>query len=81
LRFAGVLQCMDLLMQDEGEVWWEHKRRSNPEQWARKAVPPESSLYIFTDKSASKPTKKARRPTSRAQKKAGSKPRSRAARR
>ena len=52
LRFAGVLQCMDLRFLDRSEVWWEYQRRSNPEQWARKAIPPESALYVFTDKSS-----------------------------
>jgi hypothetical protein len=49
LRFAGVLQCMDLPREGPSEVWWEFQRRSNPEQWARKAVPPPSGLYVFTD--------------------------------
>jgi hypothetical protein len=78
LRFAGVLQCMDLEFQDPNEVWWEFQRRSNPEQWARKAVPPESSLYVFTDRKskASKPAPKALQPPSRAQR--GARPRQRA---
>jgi len=36
LRFAGVMQCMDLELLDEGEVWWEFQRRADPDQWARK---------------------------------------------
>jgi hypothetical protein len=51
LRFAGVLQCMQM---DEvfcmpGEVWYEMRRRSNPDMWARTAVPRESSLGVFAD--------------------------------
>ena len=51
LRFAGVLQCMEMeeTFHMPGEVWYEMKRRSNPDTWARKALPPESSLYVFTD--------------------------------
>ena len=52
LRFAGMLQCMDLESLDSSEVWWEYQRRSNPEQWARKAIPPESDLYVFTDRTS-----------------------------
>jgi hypothetical protein len=51
LRFAEVLQCMDLEFQDPSEGWYKFRRPSNPDQWARKAIPPESSLYVFTDKS------------------------------
>jgi hypothetical protein len=69
LRFAGVLQCMDLEFQDPSEVWWEYQRRSNPGQWARKMIPSTSALYVFTDKrsEASKSAKKPQRPTSRAE--------------
>ena len=52
LRFAGVLQCMDVDWLDPGEVWWEFQRRTRPEHWARKAVPPQSRLYVFKDKEA-----------------------------
>ena len=71
LRFAGVLQCMDLEFQDPSEVWWEYRRRSNPEQWAQKVIPPESGLYVFTDKEskASKPAPKALQPPSGAERK------------
>jgi hypothetical protein len=71
LRFAGVLQCMDLEFQDPSEVWWEYQRRSKPEQWARKAIPPESRLYVFTDKNpkASKPANKVLKSPSRAARK------------
>jgi len=67
LRFAGILQCMELGVETgAGEVWWEFKRRSNPDRFARKAILPVSRLYVFTDASAaSKP--------SRARKKAKSK--------
>ena len=66
LRFAGVLQCIDLEFQDTSEVWWEYQRRSNPEQWARKAIPHESSLYVFTDKAtkAGRPANKRVQPAS-----------------
>src|SRR4029434_5520116 len=40
LRFAGILQCMDLEFLDSSEVWREYQRRSNPDRWARKAIPP-----------------------------------------
>jgi len=49
LKFAGVLQCMSLESWDESEVWWEFKRRANPDQWAKKAIPHPKSLYVFTD--------------------------------
>ena len=49
LRFAGVLQCMAIEWLDPDEVWWEYQRRDNPERWARRTVPPESRLYVFTD--------------------------------
>ncbi len=54
LRFAGVLQCMGLDWLDDAEVWWEYKRRPNPEKWARKAIPRQSQLYVFSDKGARK---------------------------
>jgi hypothetical protein len=41
---------MDLEFQDPSEVWWEYRRRSNPDSWARKAIPAESALYIFADR-------------------------------
>ena len=50
LQFVGILQCMNLEFQDSNEAWWEYQRRSNPEEWARKAIPSESALYVFTDK-------------------------------
>ena len=82
LRFAGVLQCMDLEFQDPSEVWWEYQRRSNPDQWALKAIPSTSALYVFTDKrsEASKPANKPLQPTNLAKRKAKSKRRSRPAR-
>lgn len=82
LRFAGVLQCMDLEFQDPSEVWWEYQRRSNPEQWARKAIPPESGLYVFTDKDSktSKPANKALQRPGRAERKPTLGKRKRAAR-
>lgn len=49
LRFAGVLQCMALMSYDQGEVWWEFRRRSNPEAWAKKALPRDAELYVHTD--------------------------------
>jgi hypothetical protein len=30
-----------------GEVWWEFKRRSNPDRYARKAILPVSRLHVF----------------------------------
>lgn len=77
LRFAGILQCMEL-DDDPNEVWWEFKRRAKPEEWARKSSPPMSALYVFTDghPKASKPLQ----PTSRAKRKAKTKGRPSAAR-
>lgn len=49
LQFAGVLQCMELNSHDQGEVWWEFRRRSNPEVWAKKALPRDAELYVHTD--------------------------------
>ena len=51
LRFAGVLQCMRMeeVLHSPGEVWYEMQDRSNPDRWARKAIPPEASLDVFTD--------------------------------
>lgn len=49
LQFAGVLQCMELESHDQGEVWWEFRRRANPETWAKKALPPDAELYVHTD--------------------------------
>jgi len=58
LRFAGILQCMELAWEtDTSEVWWEFKRRLNPDGFARKAISPMSRLFVFTDASAtSKPS-------------------------
>ena len=84
LRFAGVLQCMALEFYDPREVWWEYQRRSNPEQWARRAIPTESGVYVFTDKvsKASKPaSRKPLQPPSRAARKPKAQKRKRAARR
>ena len=71
LRFAGILQCMDLEYEDPSEVWWEYQRRSNPEQWARKMILPESGLYVFTDNKlkARKLANKALQPSSRPERK------------
>jgi hypothetical protein len=71
LRFAGILQCMDLEYEDPSEVWWEYQRRLNPEQWARKMIPPESGLYAITDKQskARKLVNKALQPSSRPERK------------
>jgi len=82
LQFAGILQCMELgLETGPGEVWWELKRRSNPDHWARKAIRPVSRLYIFTDDGpADKPAIKALQPTRRARTKAKTKRSLRAAR-
>jgi hypothetical protein len=82
LRFAGLLQCMDLEFLDPSEVWWDYQRRSNPEQWARKAIPSTSALYVFTDKRSegSKPANKPRQSTSRSKRKTKSKRRSSTAR-
>ena len=63
LRFAGILQCMDLEFLDSSEVWWEYQRRSNPDRWARKAIPPESDLYVFSD-TRPKPMQPPKRPRS-----------------
>jgi hypothetical protein len=73
---------MDLEFQDPSEVWWEYQRRSNPDQWARKAIPSTSALYVFKDKhsEAGKPANKPLQPTSRAKRKAKSKRRSSSAR-
>ena len=49
LRFAGVLQCMELTSYDRGEVWWEFRRRSHPEAWAKKVLPRDAELYVHTD--------------------------------
>jgi len=82
LHFAGVLQCMDLEFQDSNEVWWEYERRASPEEWARKSIPPESALYVFTDKrsKAIGPANRPLQPTSRRKRKARSKTQPRAAR-
>lgn len=49
LRFAGLLQCMDLEYVDPSEVWWELQRHTNPEEWARRVLPTQARLAVFTD--------------------------------
>jgi len=72
LRFAGVLQCLQMeeVFCMPGEVWYEMQRRSNPDKWAQNALPPESSLDVFTDSSrgarpAKRPANLPLQPTSR----------------
>ena len=72
LRFAGVLQCMQIeeVFQMPGEVWYEMRRRANPDAWAWNVIPPESSLFVFTDgtrgaRPAKRPAKAPLQPTSR----------------
>jgi hypothetical protein len=49
LRFVGILQCMDVCDSSE-QVWWEFQRRSDPDTWAQRMTPPESRLFVYTDK-------------------------------
>ncbi|SRR6266508_689924 len=68
LRFVGVLQLMELGGEcEEGEVWWEFRRRRRAKERARALVPAEKTLYVFTDgKGApSRATRKTSRLTSR----------------
>jgi len=59
---------MDLEYLDSSEVWWEYQRRSNPDDWALTAIPPESGLYVFTDRksNATMPANQPVKRTSRA---------------
>ena len=65
LRFAGILECMELgLESEEYDVWWDMVRRTNPERWARRVIPPVSRLRVFTEeKRTARSTKSRRRRT------------------
>ena len=50
LRFAGILECMELgLESDAHDVWWDMVRHTNPERWARRVIPPLPRLRVFTE--------------------------------
>jgi hypothetical protein len=50
LRFVGILQLMALGIEcDEGEVWWELRRRRLSKKSVKGLLPSEKSLWVFTD--------------------------------
>jgi hypothetical protein len=64
LRFAGVLECMrmEALYHSDGEVWYEMQRRTNPDTWAQKAIPPEFALDVFKEERLMAQQARARKP-------------------
>ena len=50
LRFVGLIQVMELGVEcEEGEVWWEFRRRRMTIAQAKAWLPADRSLYVFTD--------------------------------
>jgi hypothetical protein len=52
---VGILQLMELGVEcGEGEVWWEFRRRHRAKERARKLLPAEKALWVFTDLTSQK---------------------------
>jgi hypothetical protein len=63
LRFVGVLQLMELGVEcEEGEVWWEFRRRRRAKERARALVPAEKTPPPATRKTSRLKSRYNRRP-------------------
>jgi hypothetical protein len=49
-EFVGVLQLMDLLVDDPIEVWWELRERLRPMERRRRLLPAKRNLYAFDER-------------------------------